>query len=333
MKKLKLTKVIASTLVVASVLALNPIGASAEWERGSKPINQEGIHGNRPAYWYKEGDSWATGWKQIEGDWYYFEPSTGYTVNGWKYMNGNWYCFDGFRGKMYQGTIFLNKSKGQGYYLNSDGVYIENPPVEVEAYINLLLNENQLKNLNIISSDKRLIGWMGMGSSLDKPVYDTDEVTNIIISDINHDGILEMSTSSKLYGIKSIVKYINGSIIVDNGKFSTNNPGTTKNIVEESGLHFDTISGRLIAYRKDNGSDFVIPDTINGTKVNTITSYAFMTCGAYNLKTLTIPETVTNIENHAFEFDDDLTIYVYSDRVKQLVINSGVKESQVIIRK
>ena len=41
MKKLKLTKVIASTLVVASVLALNPIGASAEWKQN--PIQVGGI--------------------------------------------------------------------------------------------------------------------------------------------------------------------------------------------------------------------------------------------------------------------------------------------------
>jgi len=33
MKKLKLTKVIASSLIAVSVLALNPIGASAEWKQ------------------------------------------------------------------------------------------------------------------------------------------------------------------------------------------------------------------------------------------------------------------------------------------------------------
>jgi hypothetical protein len=32
MKKLKLTKVIVSSLVVTLVLALNPLGASAEWK-------------------------------------------------------------------------------------------------------------------------------------------------------------------------------------------------------------------------------------------------------------------------------------------------------------
>lgn len=35
MKKFKLTKLIASTLVAISVVALNPIGVSAEWRQDS----------------------------------------------------------------------------------------------------------------------------------------------------------------------------------------------------------------------------------------------------------------------------------------------------------
>ena len=61
MKKLKLSKVIASSLVVASVLALNPIGASAAWKQDSN------------GWWYTEGNSWATGWRQIDGKQYYFD--------------------------------------------------------------------------------------------------------------------------------------------------------------------------------------------------------------------------------------------------------------------
>ncbi|UYZ37438.1 leucine-rich repeat protein [Clostridium beijerinckii] len=85
MRKLKLTKVIASSLVAASVLALNPIGASAEWRQDSK------------GWWYTDGDSWYTGWKQIDGKWYYFYPS-------------------GYMAK----EIMI-----QGYYLNSSGVWSE----------------------------------------------------------------------------------------------------------------------------------------------------------------------------------------------------------------
>ena len=67
MKKLKLTKVIASSLIVASVLALNPIAASAEWKQDNN------------GWWYTDADgsSWTTGWKLLDGKWYYFN-SDGY---------------------------------------------------------------------------------------------------------------------------------------------------------------------------------------------------------------------------------------------------------------
>lgn len=68
MKKLKLTKLIASTLLAVSVLALNPIGASAEWK-------EDGT-----GWWYTEGSSWATGWRQIDSKWYYFD-NNGYMAH------------------------------------------------------------------------------------------------------------------------------------------------------------------------------------------------------------------------------------------------------------
>lgn len=351
MKRLKLRSVLTVLLVIASITVLSPVGASAEWEKGVKPINQEGIHGNRPAYWYKEGESWATGWRKIEGDWYYFEPSTGYTLNGWKYVNGNWYCFDGFKGKMYHDTITLNEWKGQGYcYVNSDGVYIDNPPTEIKAYINMLSN-NELKNLNIISSEKRLIGWMGMGSTLDKPVYDTDQATDII-SDINHDGILEMSTSSR-FGIKSIFTYSNGDIKVISPNTSTNtNATTTKNFMYQSNLQFNASNGKIVAYTGTDTS-FSIPSSINGVNVtsiglqsfggnNTLTNVtiptgitsiekrAFGMCP--NLKNITIPSSVTSIGEDAFLGSDNLTFTVENEQTKNLLIKSGVDASKIILK-
>lgn len=89
MKKLKLTKVIASALVVALVLVLNPIGVSAEWKHDST------------GWWYTEGNSWATGWRNIQGKWYYFDSSYGYMVH--------------------DTTV-------DGYYLSSSGAWITNLP-------------------------------------------------------------------------------------------------------------------------------------------------------------------------------------------------------------
>lgn len=68
MRRVRLTKIIVSLLIVASMSILNPIGASAEWEQDSN------------GWWNKEGNSWSVGWKQIDGKWYYFNTD-GYMVH------------------------------------------------------------------------------------------------------------------------------------------------------------------------------------------------------------------------------------------------------------
>lgn len=88
MKKLKLIKVIANSLIIASIFALNPILANAEWRSDS--------HG----WWYAEGSSWAVGWKQIGDNWYYFDKD-GYMLS----------------------NVIIN-----GYILGIDGAWVENDP-------------------------------------------------------------------------------------------------------------------------------------------------------------------------------------------------------------
>ncbi|NFN94663.1 cell wall-binding protein [Clostridium botulinum] len=63
MKRIRLKKVIASALIVTSILALKPIGASAEWKN------------DNTGWWYSEGNSYSVGWKSIDGIWYYFYPN------------------------------------------------------------------------------------------------------------------------------------------------------------------------------------------------------------------------------------------------------------------
>lgn len=86
MKKLELRKILASTMVAVSILALNPIGASAAWKKDTL------------GWWYTEGNSYATGWRLINGNWYYFY-SDGYMASD---------------------TII------DGYYLNSSGAWTNN---------------------------------------------------------------------------------------------------------------------------------------------------------------------------------------------------------------
>lgn len=100
MLKKYLTKVIAIAVIVASTLAINPIGASASWKQDSN------------GYWYADGDSYITGWNDIDGNWYYFK-SDGYMVKN---------------------AIVT------GYYLNENGVWTKDTTKEVKEYINKLNN-------------------------------------------------------------------------------------------------------------------------------------------------------------------------------------------------
>ena len=61
-------RIIAVGLMISTILIIAPIGASAEWKQDST------------GWWYTEVDSWATGWRLIDGKWYYFN-SEGYMMH------------------------------------------------------------------------------------------------------------------------------------------------------------------------------------------------------------------------------------------------------------
>lgn len=67
MRKLKITKIIASTLVLASALVLNPIGVNAEWRQT-----------NSGDWWYADQyGGWLIDWQEIDGKYYYFYGENG----------------------------------------------------------------------------------------------------------------------------------------------------------------------------------------------------------------------------------------------------------------
>lgn len=92
MKSIK--KLLALTLVGGTLLTASPIAAHAEWRADTN------------GWWYTEGSSYATGWRQINGLWYYFY-SDGYMAH--------------------DTTI-------DGYYVNSNGVYEDSNSVQSGYY-------------------------------------------------------------------------------------------------------------------------------------------------------------------------------------------------------
>ncbi|MBY6836825.1 hypothetical protein FDG50_05855 [Clostridium botulinum] len=101
MKNLK--KLLLVLLVFCGLSIINSIQANAAWRQ------------NSTGWWYTDGNSWVTGWKNINNEWYYFD-STGYMKTGWIYDNGNWFY-------TYSNGTMASNTKINGYYLNSNGAW------------------------------------------------------------------------------------------------------------------------------------------------------------------------------------------------------------------
>ena len=107
-------RLLASLVTVITLLAINPIGASAEWKSDST------------GWWYTEGNSYNTGWKLIDGNWYYFY-SDGYmahdtTIEGF-YLNsaGTWTISIPTTTSYNNGNSGSSNSLGDTQYIDSNG--------------------------------------------------------------------------------------------------------------------------------------------------------------------------------------------------------------------
>lgn len=124
------------SLALITVTISIPTVANAEWRQ------------NNIGWWYTEGNSWATGWRQINGKWYYFDTN-GYMKTGWQKIDGSAYYF-------YKDGSMAYSTKIDGLILDDDGKWIKKSDYdrEMQAAENDAINkalgidENQSNNSN-----------------------------------------------------------------------------------------------------------------------------------------------------------------------------------------
>lgn len=95
MKKIK--RIIASSIIFTSLLAINPVAA---YETGHKV------------------GTLAVGWVQINAKWYYFNQS-GAMQRGWVTTNNKWY----FLGS--DGALYINCMTPDGYKVDGTGAWVQ----------------------------------------------------------------------------------------------------------------------------------------------------------------------------------------------------------------
>lgn len=361
MKKLKLTKVIASTLVVTSVLLLNPIGASAEWEQDNK------------GWWYSEGSSWATGWRVIDGSLYYFDTK-GYMLDsrpndfGNEYeinssgqfenvtIEGDWvFCKQAGRIVTYIGTdsnvvipdkidnIAITSIGHNAFYKNTNITNITIPNSVKSIGRTALFGCTKLTSINIPASVQNIGGYALSGCS---------SVTNISVDENNTtfksiNGVLYSKDGTKLLDYPSGKVDENYTIpdgVTDIGENAFSGGINLKSITIPSAV--TSIESGAFDNCKSLTS-ITIPDGITSIGVG-------MFYGCTNLSSVNIPNSVTNIEHSAFQNCTSLSsitipnnsiiikegafsgckntmFNVKSEAMKQMLIKSGVNASKIIV--
>lgn len=290
MRKMKLTKAIASTLLIASALALNPIGASAEWKE------------NYIGQWYSEGDSWAVGWRKIEGNWYYFDEE-GYMVKN-RDIKG-WYLND----------------KGIGTEcMQAEGFDVDRATGTIGECIKegLKFNPSSNKSISLVIPEEiHGVKIKNIGYSVFNQCENIESVTlPESIESIGDEAF------DNCIGLKSIV--VPGNVVsIGEGAFegciSLKNITLPKNISSINEKSF---------FHCENLVSITIPDSV--TKIG---NSAFDSC--YNLKSITIPDKVTEIGRCAFWGCKEAVFYVGNEEIKQLILDSdsNIDSNKIVVKK
>ncbi len=361
MKKLKLTKVIAGALVVASVLLLKPIGASAEWKQ------------DKTGWWYSEGSSWATGWRVIDGSLYYFDTRgymLGSTPNEFRSeygfnssgqfanvtIEGSWaFCKKTGEIVAYVGNdsnvvipdkinnIVITSIGNKAFYRNKNitNITIPNSIKGIERYA--FFGCTSLTSINLPASVQGIGGYALSGcTSLTNISVDNNSTTFKSI-----DGVLYSKDGTKLlnypigkvdekYTIPDGVKDIGWNAFYGSVNLKSIEIPSSVTIIEDGA--FDTCKSL---------SNITIPDGVTSIGVGTfygctnlssinipysvmsISHSAFQNC--ISLTNITLPNSGTSIESGAFSGCKNTTFNVNSEAMKQILIKAGINNSKIIV--
>ncbi|NRU52569.1 hypothetical protein [Clostridium beijerinckii] len=134
MKNIFIRKLMALTIATTTVLGFGSVTAHAEWRQDNN------------GWWNTEGNSYSTGWKDINSKWYYFNPN-GYMKTGWLSDNGKWYYLKD------DGSMAVNETVNGQYKVDNNGVWIQNTTVNsnntstVNNSVSSTSNSNNMTNL------------------------------------------------------------------------------------------------------------------------------------------------------------------------------------------
>lgn len=86
-------------------------------------------------YFLQSNGAMFTGWLNHEGKTYYYNGS-GRKVFGWSLINGNWHYFDQTTGRM-----FVNEKTPDGYDVNADGIWLKDAQRAVQEVVDQLISQ------------------------------------------------------------------------------------------------------------------------------------------------------------------------------------------------
>ncbi len=101
-------------------------------------------------YGFNSSAYMMTGWSQLDGNWYYFDPASGAMETGWKDLEGTWYYLDPSTGVMKTSWLKLGTNR---YYLDGSGALKVNCFFDAEDGLAYRADENGVIYRNTSTED------------------------------------------------------------------------------------------------------------------------------------------------------------------------------------